>query len=714
MDNKSNSLAVTLLFSGEGMAVDFTDREIKMLSILLEGPSTAGELARRLAVSRRTVLRDSSSVSRKLKAFGLSLESKAGVGMSLMGERQNIERLREKLASHYVAPRLSPKERQQLIMLSLLEHKEPQKLLSFALQYQVTEATVSYDLDACEHIFSKYGLKLMRRPGVGVWVEGPEKGIRQLVTDLFYKNFDEGQLISILKDKLPAKQDQASAAFSISDEVKNRLLKLVDAKLIEDIEGALGEILAELQFPLADSAYIGLMVHIALAMERLRSGESISMEASILSTLKGSEEFKLAEKLGNSLEKTFGVRIPEEEMGYITMHLLGAKLRSSHLANEFFALDNFEVARMARDILVRAEKQLGEDLSGDIVALEGLILHLKPAISRLKLGMDIRNPLLSQLKEEYGELMEVAAGSVRSLEEKYGLTIPESEIGYIALHIGAALERKRYNKLPVILACASGIGSAQMLASRLQKELPQLNIVDVVSFLDLDSSLAKYPNVKTVISTVPFESDSLQVIQVSPLLDEADVEKLREQIKIFEKSFVSTLSPGENREKQGEELRSQILLDLIQSFVLKDGVYAKDKDELLKVLIRLLREGIPDANFEEIARALENREKIGGCAVPGTSVSILHTRTKGVGKPFLAVYRLKNPIPMQNMDGKMEEVETILVMLLPERPQAEAADIMGKISIALLENSRWLQLLKKGSGTDLIKELIKISRKTEG
>lgn len=157
-----------------------------------------------------------------------------------------------------------------------------------------------------------------------------------------------------------------------------------------------------MQFPLADSAYIGLMVHIALAMERLRSGESISMEASILSTLKGSEEFKLAEKLGNSLEKTFGVRIPEEEMGYITMHLLGAKLRSSHLANEFFALDNFEVARMARDILVRAEKQLGEDLSGDIVALEGLILHLKPAISRLKLGMDIRNPLLSQLKEEYG------------------------------------------------------------------------------------------------------------------------------------------------------------------------------------------------------------------------------------------------------------------------------------------------------------------------
>lgn len=111
----------------------------------------------------------------------------------------------------------------------------------------------------------------------------------------------------------------------------------------------------------------------------------------------------------------------------------------------------------------------------------------------------------------------------------------------------------------MILACASGIGSAQMLASRLQKELPQLNIVDVVSFLDLDSSLAKYPNVKTVISTVPFESDSLQVIQVSPLLDEADVEKLREHIQVFEKNFMAAFSPGENRENQSRGFRSQIL-----------------------------------------------------------------------------------------------------------------------------------------------------------
>jgi mannitol operon transcriptional antiterminator len=691
--------------------MDFAPREIKMLNILLQGSGTAKELAKSLSVSRRTVLRDLPAVSEKLKTFDVTLETKTGMGISLVGERENINRLKENLASANIPPKLSPEARQHLIILSLLEQKEPQKLMNFAMKYRVTEATISYDLDACEHIFSKYNLKLMRRPGVGIWVEGPEKGIRQLVTELFYKNFDEGQLISILKDKLPAEKNETGGFDPIlSDEIKNRLLKLVDTNLIEQIEQALGEILDELKFPLADSAYVGLMVHIALAMERLKGGERIRMEGSILSNLKNSDEFKLAEKLGARLEDSFGIKIPEEEMGYITMHLLGAKLRTSPAANEFFALDNFEAAAMAREILIHAGNKLGENLVGDIIALEGLILHLKPTISRLKLGMDIRNPLLTQLKQDYKELMEIARSSVGGLEKKYGLKVPESEMGYIAMHIGAALERKRYKKVPVILACASGIGSARMLASRLQKELPQINIIDIVSFLDLNQSIKKYPFVDTVITTVPFESGTLHVIQVSPLLDETDVEKVRSRIKILETSFIPTFSPSEYKKNQEGDYKNQVIFDLIQGFILKDRITVNNRGKLLSGLVQMLGDDIPNVIADEVAKDLQIREKSGGCAVPGRSISILHTRTRGVENPFFGVYRLEKPIPMQNMDGKIEDVETLLIMLLPEKTRPEAGDVMGKISVALLENSRWIRLLKKGSGTDIIKELVKITR----
>ena len=65
---------------------------------------------------------------------------------------------------------------------------------------------------------------------------------------------------------------------------------------------------------------------------------------------------------------------------------------------------------------------------------------------------------------------------------------------------------------------------------------------------------------------------------------------------------------------------------------------------------------------------------------------------------------------MKNMDGKIEDVETILIMMLPENTRSEAGEVMGKISVALLENSHWIQLLKKGSSTEIIQEIVKITR----
>lgn len=689
----------------------FSSREIKILKFLLKSPSTSQKLAEHLNVSRRTVLRDLPVLSKKLKTFGIVLKTKTGLGISLKGSKENISKLKERLSLADISPKLSPKDRRYLIMLSLLEQKEPQKLLTFALEYQVTEATISYDLDACEHVFLKYNLKLMRRPGVGVWVEGSEKDVRQLITDLVYKNFSEGQLVSILKDKLPiGENNENSNSFILSDEIKNRLLKLMNANLIEQIERVLKKILNELKFPLTDSAYVGLIVHIALAMERLKSGEHICMKNNVLSALKSSNEFKLAEKLGACLEEIFSIKIPEDEMGYITMHLLGAKLRTTDVVNDFFDLDNIEVADMAKTILIHAGNQLGENLVNDIIALEGLILHLRPAISRLRLGMDIRNPLLPQLKQNYKKLIEVAYNSVEPLGEKYGLKVPESELGYIAMHIGAALERRRYKKFPVILACASGIGSTQMLASRLHKELPQIDIIDVVSFLDLNHSIKKYPYVDTVITTVPFKSDVLHVIEVSPLLEEADVEKIKAQLKVVEKNnSIPTFPYNELRYRNGD-YRNQVILDLVQSFALKDNIIVNSKDELLGRLAKLLKNDIPGSDINEVVKDLHNRENYGGCAVPGRSVFMLHTRTKGTRKPFFGVYRLKKPIQAENMDGKIENVETILIMLLPESSHPEARDVMGKISVALLEDSYWIQLLRKGSSIDIVQELVKITR----
>lgn len=45
-----------------------------------------------------------------------------------------------------------------------------------------------------------------------------------------------------------------------------------------------------------------------------------------------------------------------------------------------------------------------------LVRKPGLVNHLGPSISRLKMGMPIRNPLLGEMNQEYPELMQLAAG----------------------------------------------------------------------------------------------------------------------------------------------------------------------------------------------------------------------------------------------------------------------------------------------------------------
>ncbi|GAA3331536.1 hypothetical protein GCM10020331_088520 [Ectobacillus funiculus] len=70
----------------------------------------------------------------------------------------------------------SPEERQYILKQLLLTLKEPTKLYYFSTKFNVTEATISNDLLKIEPWFEKkHGIKLIRKPGFGVYIEGNEK-----------------------------------------------------------------------------------------------------------------------------------------------------------------------------------------------------------------------------------------------------------------------------------------------------------------------------------------------------------------------------------------------------------------------------------------------------------------------------------------------------------------------------------------------------------
>ena len=149
------------------------------------------------------------------------------------------------------------------------------------------------------------------------------------------------------------------------------------------------------QFSITDNAYVGLIVHLALAIERIMLGENIQMEKIYLEQLKLEPEFRIAQKIIAKLRTRFQIEIPEAEIGYITMHLQGAKLRQ----NEGNTLEssNLQTVMNAKKLIQRIEDVTGYDLVNNVPLLEGLVTHLKPAIYRIQQNMGITNPLLQSI-----------------------------------------------------------------------------------------------------------------------------------------------------------------------------------------------------------------------------------------------------------------------------------------------------------------------------
>lgn len=95
-----------------------------------------------------------------------------------------------------------------------------------------------------------------------------------------------------------------------------------------------------------------------------------------------------------------------------------------------------EVMGVAEEIIARAERSFGHPLHEHIhVALPD---HIGFALERLRGGLEIDNPFVDELRALYPKHWEVAAEGAALIADRFGVPIPESEVGFLTLHLHAA------------------------------------------------------------------------------------------------------------------------------------------------------------------------------------------------------------------------------------------------------------------------------------
>ena len=681
-------------------------RQKQIIQILTKStnknPITISTIAEILNVSSRTVLREMPKIEEWLDENGFNFIKKPGVGLIIDESLENQQLILELLEVENVQKEYSKEERKRIILSELLIAKEPLKLFYFTNQLKVSEGTLSNDLDGIEDWLKAFDIKLIRRQGVGIYLEGNEKNYRKVLSDILYRTLEEKELIKLLKKSLNSPSSENSIEFSI----ENRMLNFIDKTIIKGIEKIVSELEEKFNFKLIDSDYIGLVVHISLAVQRIKNGEKISMDKSSLSELEILPEFAVATEITEKLEKVFNIEIPKDEIGYITMHLKGARLRLNKVENDI-DLDNLDIKQISNYIITEVENDFNIEIINKQKLSKDIYNHLVPAISRMSMKLNIRNPLLENIKEQYSEIYHSCENACEILKKITKIDkIPESEVAYIAMHIAAAIEENLKNEnLSVVIACPTGVGTSKLLGVNIKKEFPNLDIKNSISVINIDTKKLKDDGIDFIISTVDLDVD-YRYICLNPMFLQKDKIKLKEFIhryskqRITKKIIKKELKCDKDKIKNITNLGTEII-SILEEVRVREINNVKTVNDLIGIASSVFAENVNHA--KEMKKLLLEREEKSSTYLNGFNMMLLHCKDKKITSCKFGVIRLNEKLIE---DGK--EINFAIISLIPEKNTQTQINIMSHINGEIIERESLRNSIMKISEEELTSIIEKI------
>ncbi len=680
----------------------FTVRQKFILSNLIEkGPLPVKDLSHQIDVSERTIMREVSSMNDLLKKYKLRI-SECGGKLVLSGSQKDIEMTR--MLFDRIPPLwlLTHEQRQVLITAQLLLAKEPIKSAYFGCQFNVVEGTIIFYLDKIEGWLRTKNLKLIRRRGYGLEVIGSDWSKRNAFAELLYHYKPISELLAFLYED---NNDYSLLAFF---EVT------FGEKLVADVKGMLKKLYSESNMLKSnDVDNFSTFIHLLLSIERTRSNMRIDLPEDLIKDTLATYEFSIINDIADVLNNN-GINLPESELAYLAIHLMEDRNRytDDNVPMEL----GIDLEDSVREIIYITGKRLNMTIQCDDQLMSGLRQHINPALYRLTMGLEVRNPIINDIKEYYKDLYEAVDYACRLVFSKYNLMIPANEVGYVTMHVGAAIERQHVyeSRLRVLVICPNGISTARILLGKLKSKFPEINEVEVCSLREMDDKIKG--NYDIILSTVEVSKKlDKDILYISPFLPGKDVEKVSALIKIKTgegANMKRPLTAGFYEEIGETEADFAAADNMFKNIMLKSVACDTIRNTIREIVRELYDTGVI-AETDKVENQILKREAKGSVVIPGRHVALVHIRTEEIDSPFVGIFRTEHYIEMKSAGFSVENVDTILVMLARKNERDYILEMLGRISASLVESESFVNVLRFGDITDIRNELIKIINREE-
>ncbi len=675
-------------------------RAKKIVQIMLETdtPISVVKLSEKIGVSKRTVQRELEYLPKDLLVYNLEFVSKTGVGVWVVGSSEDKRNLLNLLRSESYVDDTDKEYRRKRIVLEVLKDKGVKKLFWYSAKFKVSEATISSDLEALEKWFEKFELKIIKKPGSGISVKGSEASYRRAIKEFISENIEAKFLLESYEEDQAKpnvfEEFQKSGFMKILGE--NTVVRVVDC--INRIENAHVDSLTE-------NSYIGLVMHISIAVKRILDNETIEETGNYAPTIIDDADYDVAKRIAFELEEEFEIDMPKVEISYIYLHIRASKYEKVHSHPN----TNYEKIKIIADEMIYAfDEKNAYLLKQDEDFLHSLLAHLSPTIVRLTNGMKISNPMLEEVKALYTSVYNRCEETALVLEKYIGKKVPPAEVGFLTVHFAAALERlesvkERTKIVNIGIVCSSGIGISRLMLSKLKNTFK--NKVSLTAYGKNDINDRVIEKEDFLVSSLSLKVSGIEVVEVNPLINEKDIDKIRKLIDKYEAQVDS-----KSRVDVTLELETiSLLATQMRAIANEMRIYRLARDIGFISAVTEIAEQICKQNEDSrvVAEDIINREKISSQIYPELGFALLHAKSMGVVSPSFNIFTNEELECFTSTDFK--DIKIMFVMLIPKDENEKInSEILGCISGSLVEDTRLIDAVLAGENDDAVNHISKV------
>lgn len=484
-------------------------KHIELLNYLLNHiNATSKEIAAALSISTRSVKNYVNEIN-LLNKEKVILSSKQGYTIQKTLARNLLSSHDEEL------PQTSEQRGFYIIKQIMLEHSSHVDIFDLCDSLYVSYSTIKSDIAKMNKTFANFHIHFTCENDV-VRLHGSEKNKRKLVSYVMYEETDQQFMdAGIIKE-------------SFSD------------VSIDKVSNIIRNTFQKYNYYINDFSFVNLLLHFAIIIDRMQEGNLLESQNEDF-YIESEIERSLVLELCQQLEDVFHIKFNKNEQFEIYM-LFKTNANYSMPSSEenLRKLVGNEILQLTKDIVQKVNESYLIDLNHESFVTP-FSLHLKNLLLRAKNETYTKNPMVDAIKSSCPTVYDIAIFISLELMHRYQIEINEDEVTFLALHIGAEIEREKTNdsKIKCILLCPDYMNMTSIIYNKLLIDFGnQINIIKTISY---EHELEKL-HYDILITTVPLKNQNEhEICTIPPFNFESSFSHLQqciENFKINQKNFI--------------------------------------------------------------------------------------------------------------------------------------------------------------------------------